>query len=182
MSINTAFHSSFQSYSSVLIRNAVLAEILERYPAFSFTVSDDSCMFSEESGSCKYAVVPQCLEEVVDAICDGCGEVDDAEIVQFREDCAAREEELLDAYEFVDWHFSDCGWDGDRKEALPVYTYEEDALECFRRDLSMSDDVDYDEVDENRLRDYIAECSSDYQTHFVYEDGRTSYGHTYARL
>ncbi|MGI6014147.1 MAG: hypothetical protein ACOX7K_07685 [Oscillospiraceae bacterium] len=175
------FHSSFQSYSSIRIRNAVLAEILTEYPAFEFEIYDDVCTFSEESSACRYAVVPRSLEEITEAICNGCGDVDDDVLQRFREDCETREEELLDAYELVDWHFSDCGWDGDRKEPLPTYRYDEDTLASFRGDVSALDDVDYDEVDENRLRDYIAECSSDYQTHFVYEDGKLSYDHIYER-
>lgn len=122
------------------------------------------------------------LEEIIEAICEGCGDVEDDKIEQFRSECNAKEEELLDAYERVAWHFSDCGWDGDRKKPFPTYDYEENTLLSFLGDISRLDDVDCDEVDENRLRDYIAECSNDYQTHFVYEDGKVSYGHTYEQI
>ena len=76
MAAGTKFHSSFQSYSSVSIRNAVLAEILKNYPELEFVIHDDSCTFSEESSSCRYTRVPQSLEEIIDAICDGCGDVE----------------------------------------------------------------------------------------------------------
>ena len=183
MATDTRYHSSFQSYSEITIRNAVLAEILAGYPDLGFELEEDSCAFWEESCACRYTAVPHSLEEIPDAICRGCGdEVDDQTIRQFQITCESREEEILDAYEFVDWHFSDCGWEGDRKEPMGAHSYDEDTMQSFREDFSLWNDMDSDEVEEDALREYAAECSSDYQTHFTYEDGKSSYGHTYERM
>lgn len=183
MATNSRHHSSFQSYSEVTIRNTVLAEILAGYPDLGFELEEDSCAFWEESCSCRYTTVPHSLEEIPSAICRGCGEeVNEETVQQFQSACEEREEEILDAYEFVEWSFSDCGWDGDRKEPLPQYSYDDDTMQSFREDISIWGEMDSDEVSEDELQAYAAESASDYQTHFIYEDGKSSYGHTYERM